>query len=125
MARKKATINTNVRRTYISLFSSAGVGCYGFKMNGFECIATNELLPERLDVQRYNHKCRRESGYICGDITTQSIQQQLYDEIDWWKAHEGIEQVDVVFATPPCQGMSTANYKKKMKSLATHLWLKL
>ena len=26
--------------TYISLFSSAGVGCYGFKMAGFECIAT-------------------------------------------------------------------------------------
>ena len=29
--------------TYISLFSSAGVGCHGFKMEGFECIATNEL----------------------------------------------------------------------------------
>lgn len=34
--------------TYISLFSSAGVGCYGFKMNDFDCIATNELLKERL-----------------------------------------------------------------------------
>ena len=31
-------------RTYISLFSSAGVGCYGFKENGFECIATSELM---------------------------------------------------------------------------------
>ena len=38
------------RLTYISLFSSAGVGCYGFKMNNFECIATNELLEARLDV---------------------------------------------------------------------------
>lgn len=34
--------------TYISLFSSAGVGCYGFKQNGFECIATNEILTKRL-----------------------------------------------------------------------------
>lgn len=43
-------------RTYISLFSSAGVGCYGFKMNGFHCVATNELLPARISVQRANHK---------------------------------------------------------------------
>lgn len=28
------------------------------------------------------------------------------------KKKQGLEQVDVVFATPPCQGMSTANYKK-------------
>ena len=32
------------KRTYITLFSSAGVGCYGFKLNGFECIATNEFV---------------------------------------------------------------------------------
>ena len=33
--------NSN-KLTYISLFSSAGIGCYGFKMEGYECIATNE-----------------------------------------------------------------------------------
>ena len=113
MARNKASLDSGNRRTYVSLFSSAGVGCYGFKLNNFECIATNELLLERLDVQRYNHKCKRESGYICGDITTAPIQKMLYDEIAWWRDNEGVKQVDVVFATPPCQGMSTANYKKK------------
>ena len=50
--------------TYISLFSSAGVGCYGFKMEGFECIATNEIIDHRLEVQRANSKCRFDSGYI-------------------------------------------------------------
>jgi len=30
--------------TYISLFSSAGVGCFGFKQQNFHCIATNEYL---------------------------------------------------------------------------------
>ena len=55
--------------TYISLFSSAGVGCYGFKLEDFDCVATNELITRRLDIQRYNHKCKYESGYICGDIT--------------------------------------------------------
>lgn len=43
--------------TYISLFSSAGVGCYGFNQEGYHCILTNELIERRLDVQRYNHKC--------------------------------------------------------------------
>ena len=54
--------------TYISLFSSAGVGCYGFKEAGFECIATNEILEKRLNIQKINHKCKYESGYILGDI---------------------------------------------------------
>ena len=98
--------------TYVSLFSSAGVGCYGFKQNHFECVATNELLSERLDVQRANNKCRFESGYIAGDITKESTRQRLYDEIELWRNEQGLQQLDVLFATPPCQGMSTANYKK-------------
>ncbi len=99
-------------RTYISLFSSAGVGCYGFKMNGFECVASNELLTPRISVQRANHKCRYESGYICGDATSPETHRRIFDEIEMWRHEHGLEHVDVVFATPPCQGMSTANYKK-------------
>ena len=99
-------------RTYIRLFSSAGVGCYGFKQNGYECIATCELLNERLNVQRANNKCRLESGYICGDMTTDETKARLFKEIQRWRDDYKIEDVDVVFATPPCQGMSTANCKK-------------
>ncbi len=98
-------------RTYISLFSSAGVGCFGFK-SSFQCVATNELIEERLDIQRANNKCKYASGYICGDITSPIVQQKLFDEISFWKDSEGLKQIDVLFATPPCQGMSTANYKK-------------
>ena len=99
-------------RTYISLFSSAGVGCYGFKENGFECIATSELIKSRIDIQKYNNKCKYQTGYICGDITDNNIQDKIYNEIDYWKNNENLIDVDVVVATPPCQGMSTANYKK-------------
>ncbi len=99
-------------RTYISLFSSAGVGCYGFKMNGFRCVATNELLSARLAIQRANNKCEYESGYICGDATDEETHDKIMAEIERWKEEQGLRQVDVVFATPPCQGMSTANYKK-------------
>ena len=99
-------------RTYISLFSSAGVGCYGFKENDFACIATSELLKNRLDIQKYNHKCKYESGYICGDITKEEIKEQIFNEIKLWQDKENLEDVDVIVATPPCQGMSSANYKK-------------
>ena len=101
-----------MRQTYVSLFSSAGVGCHGFKLAGFECVATSELLEPRLNVQRANRKCRYESGYVGGDITVPATHDRVFDEIALWKAREGLQQVDVVFATPPCQGMSTVNYKK-------------
>lgn len=99
-------------RTYVSLFSSAGVGCFGFKQNGYECIATCELLNERLNVQRANNKCRFETGYICGDMTKDETKKRLFEEIQRWHDELNIQDVDVVFATPPCQGMSTANCKK-------------
>lgn len=61
----------NKTLTYISLFSCAGVGCFGFKKAGFECIATNELIERRINVQKFNDKCKFDSGYICDDITTE------------------------------------------------------
>ncbi len=97
--------------TYISLFSSAGVGCYGFKQAGFECIATNELIERRLNVQKFNYKCKYESGYICDDITTNETKDKIFEEIKRWKKL-GNDRVDVLIATPPCQGMSVANHKK-------------
>jgi DNA (cytosine-5)-methyltransferase 1 len=98
--------------TYISLFSSAGVGCYGFKLNGFECIATNELLAKRLKIQSFNNKCKYESGYIDGDITKQQVKEKLLNELKFWQEKHNIKTPDVLIATPPCQGMSVANHKK-------------
>lgn len=99
--------------TYISLFSSAGVGCYGFKQENFECIATNELLSKRLQVQKYNKKCKYESGYICGDILKKETIDKIHDEIQLWKDNEHLKDITTIIATPPCQGMSVANHKKK------------
>lgn len=103
--------------TYISLFSSAGVGCYGFKMEGYDCIATNELIERRLEIQKFNKKCKYDTGYICGDITDISVKNKLYSELEFWKKNEKLDNVDVVIATPPCQGMSVANQKKNDKDL--------
>jgi len=94
--------------TYISLFSSAGIGCYGFKNQGFQCVATNEYLEKRIKIQQYNKKCMYETGYIQGDISSKEIQEKIYKEIE----NNNINDLDVLVATPPCQGMSVANHKK-------------
>ena len=99
--------------TYISLFSSAGVGCYGFKLNGFECIATNEILKKRMLIQFHNNKCKYESGYIVGDISKVEIKEKLFAELQLWSDKHKTSKPDVIIATPPCQGMSVANHKKK------------
>ena len=95
--------------TYISLFSSAGVGCYGFKQQKFQCIATNEFLEKRLKIQKYNSKCTFSTGYIHGDISKKEIQDKIYKELD----NNNVKDLDVLVATPPCQGMSVANHKKQ------------
>lgn len=110
---EKISKSKNRKLNYISLFSSAGVGCFGFKQNDFECIATNELIERRLEVQKYNNKCKYKGGYISGDITNKETQNKIFNEIAFWKTKEKIKDVDVLIATPPCQGMSVANHKKK------------
>src|SRR6266513_4121414 len=94
-----STTNKNKPLTYISLFSGAGVGCYGFKMNGFECIATNELLTKRLNVQIANKKCRYKTGYLIGDITEPTIKNSLFQEIEKWEVKHNVKEVDVIIAT--------------------------
>ncbi|HED05338.1 MAG TPA: DNA cytosine methyltransferase [Ignavibacteria bacterium] len=98
--------------TYVSLFSSAGVGCYGFKLEDFECVATNEIIERRLNVQKHNNKCRYESGYISDDITKEEAKEKIRRELKLWKEKHGVKELDVLISTPPCQGMSVANHKK-------------
>ena len=103
--------------TYISLFSCAGVGCYGFKAEDFECVATNEYLGKRLAIQKYNKKCKYDTGYIEGDIESAEVQSKIDIEVQRWKDNEGMDDLTLLVATPPCQGMSIANYFKKEKDI--------
>lgn len=99
--------------TYISLFSGAGVGCFGFLREGFHCVATVEILDKRLKFQKYNNKCIYPSGYINGDMKDVQVKASIFDEMKKWKTDFKIAGLDVLIATPPCQGMSVANHKKK------------
>lgn len=97
---------------YISLFSSSGVGCFGFKQEGFEGVATSELIERRLNVQRVNKKVKYPEGYILGDITKKSVKNKLFFAVDQYKMLENTSDIDLIIFTAPCQGMSVANHKK-------------
>lgn len=102
--------NRDTKLSYISLFSSGGIGDLGFKQADFECIATAELLSRRIEVQTLNEICKTD-GYICGDINDDHVFNSILEKGEnFQKKYK--QPVTAVIATPPCQGMSVANLKK-------------
>lgn len=97
---------------YISLFSCAGIGCYGFKLEDFNCLATIELEKRRIEIQKYNNKCINDIGYINNDITKEETKELLSKAIETNLKLINEKTLDVIIATPPCQGMSCLNTKK-------------
>lgn len=65
-----------------------------------------------MQIQRYNKKCESEQGYIVGDLGLDVTHQRLDSVIHDYFGSKKID-IDVIIATPPCQGMSVANHKKK------------
>ena len=70
-------------------------------------------MERRLKIQSHNQKCIYNSGYISGDLTTKEVKDKVFGELDLWKKGYNVKDLDVLIATPPCQGMSVANHKKK------------
>ena len=98
---------------YISLFSSAGVGCYGFNQENFKCISTCEIDPKRIEIQKNNQICENPEEYIIGDIQETQIQDRILNNVRVNKEKNNIKDLTLLIATPPCQGISVANHKKK------------
>ena len=83
---------------FMSLFSGAGIGDYGFQLAGGVCLAACEIDPNRRAV----HK-RNVDSPVWGDI-----RKDADSLIDFCRK----SVVDLLVATPPCQGFSTANAKR-------------
>ena len=87
----------------LSLFSNVGFGEYYFDELGLDVVVANELLQDRADFYKVLHP---NANMIQGDITEESVRSDI---IDSCTSHGSI---DIVMATPPCQGMSLANATK-------------
>ncbi|GAA8764827.1 hypothetical protein VN1335_04080 [Helicobacter pylori] len=57
------------------------MGCYGLLEEGFECVATNEILEKRLNIQRINRKCKLDESYISGDIKKLETKEKILKQI--------------------------------------------
>lgn len=82
----------------ISLFSCGGIGDLALRASGIDVLVANELLNERANVFMANYP---DVSMIIGDIYEQK--ENILNEI---KNKLGKNSLDIVFATPPCQGMS-------------------
>lgn len=89
---------TQKRIKAISLFANIGVAEAYFDDIGVDVVAANELIERRAALYQ---RIYPQTKMICGDIFDESIQANISDIAI-------SNQVDLIMATPPCQGMSTA-----------------
>lgn len=90
----------------VSLFSSAGIGDLGVLAAGLEIILANELLPQRVQLYRENFR---------HEIIEADIVAAKSAIIEAAHAKLAGEPLFLLYATPPCQGMSS-NGMGKLKS---------
>jgi DNA (cytosine-5)-methyltransferase 1 len=87
----------------LSLFSNIGVAEVYLKDIGFNVVVANEILTKRANFYSSIHP---NTIMINGDINDISI----FDKIVFESIRNDVE---VIMATPPCQGMSTAGQQKE------------
>lgn len=91
----QSSSNNNMK--VLSLFANIGVAEAYLQKAGFDVVVANELIERRALLYS---KIYPKTHMICGDITeTKTFQDIVKESID--------SGVNIVMATPPCQGMST------------------
>lgn len=85
----------------VSLFSNVGMAETYFSSHGIDVVLASELLPERANFYKHLYP---KTNMVCGDFTSKSIFDFVVDSAI-------NEKVELLIATPPCQGMSCAGRK--------------
>lgn len=85
-------------RNVLSLFSSAGIGELGLAAAGLSVLVSNEIQRIRCDLYRENYP---NIDCICGDIW-----EKEEDILSAWYSKCQTPPF-LIYATPPCQGMSS------------------
>ncbi len=86
----------------LSLFANIGVAEAYLKSLGVRVAVANELIERRAALYS---RIYPDTHMICGDITKSSVREEIVRE-------SKARGVNIVMATPPCQGMSTAGQQK-------------
>ncbi|WP_234817630.1 DNA cytosine methyltransferase [Thalassobacter stenotrophicus] len=110
-------VDTSKSLTGVSLFSGGGIGDLALQACGVDVIVAAELLPDRASVFRSNYPT---TTMIEGDI------RETRDQII--KAAESRlrgRTLDILFATPPCQGMSKNGRGKLLQGVRSGVKPKL
>jgi DNA (cytosine-5)-methyltransferase 1 len=88
----------------VSLFSSAGIAETYYKNIGVDIVVANELLEKRVKLYKHLYPS---SNIICGDIQDDKIKNQIISNIN--------KDINLLVATPPCQGLSSIGKNKTQK----------
>lgn len=95
-----------VKNKAISLFCSSGIGDLGITANDIEVVLANEIVEERANLFQANNP---DTTVVLGDIW-----QKKEEIIKLAKSKIPREELFLINATPPCQGMSLAGMGKML-----------
>lgn len=99
--------STQRRLTAVSLYSGAGLSDWGYQAAGFRFVVQLELNEYRAGIGRENFSG---SEWIVGDI-----RKRWKDVITAYRRRTK-RPLDLIVATPPCQGMSSSNPSRGKRS---------
>jgi DNA (cytosine-5)-methyltransferase 1 len=99
------------RLTAVSLFSGGGIGDLALRAAGADILVACELVQGRADVMQFNFP---RTKVIQGDIAENV--ERLDREA---RGALGGRRLDVMFVTPPCQGMSKNGRGKLLQGVRT------
>jgi len=85
----------------MSLFANVGIAETYLAKLGINVVVANELVSQRV---RFYRSLYPDTDLVTGDIREPKVQDQLID-------YARQNPIDLIMATPPCQGMSTAGKK--------------
>lgn len=91
----------------LSLFAGIGIGEFYLNQCGIDVVLANEVVSSRAEAHSILHP---QCEVLTADITDENTQKEIIK-----KSVE--KKVEMVIATPPCQGLSTAGSNKTEKSL--------
>lgn len=105
------------RLTAVSLFSGGGIGDLALRAAGADVLVACELVQNRADVLQFNFP---RAKVIQGDIAenVERIERETRSAL-------GERRLDVLFATPPCQGMSKNGRGKLLQGVRSGVRPKL